>query len=178
MFNGPEPIHRYVKVVSFDELCVLLQRLQPNGWAVYGDTLEKPILEALANQAGSSFSSMGGSLQIETRPVEFAFEPTFQVDYRLTRGEQVVSKKLMTTDPDFEFYNNQGVKEVLSWQEWDTPGPTHVILPQRLIHTDVPEMFDANIMFIRDSWKLATVKTKALTAPIFVCSVEGIYNVA
>nr|DAQ69999.1 MAG TPA: hypothetical protein [Caudoviricetes sp.] len=178
MFNGPKPIHRYVKVVSFDELCVLLQRLQPNGWAVYGDTLEKPILEALANQAGSSFSSTGGSLQIETRPVEFAFEPTFQVDYRLTRGEQVVSKKLMTTDPDFEFYNNQGVKEVLSWQEWDTPGPIHVILPQRLIHTDVPEMFDANIMFVRDSWKLATVKTKALTAPIFVCSVEGLYNVA
>lgn len=178
MFNGPEPIHRYVKVVSFDELCVLLHRLQPNGWAVYGDTLEKPILEALANQAGSSFSSTGGSLQIETRPVEFAFEPTFQVDYRLTRGEQVVSKKLMTTDPDFEFYNNQGVKEVLPWQEWDTPGPTHVILPQRLIHTDVPEMFDVNVMFIRDGWKLATVKTKALTAPIFMCSVEGLYNVA
>lgn len=178
MFNGPEPIHRYVKVVSFDELCVLLQKVQPNGWAVYGDSIERPILKALADQAGSSFSSTGGSLRIETRPVEFAFEPTFQVDYRLTRGEQVVSKKLIITDPDFEFYNNQGVKEVLSWQEWDTSGPTHVILPQRLIHTDVPEMFDVNIMFIRDGWKLATIETKALTAPIFVCSVEGLYNVA
>lgn len=178
MFDVPERIHRYVKVVSFDKLCVLLQKVQPNGWAVYGDAIEKPVLKALADQAGSRFSSTGGSLQIETRPVEFAFEPTFQVDYRLTRGEQVVSKKLMTTDPDFEFYNNQGVKEVLSWQEWDSPGPTHVILPQRLIHTDVPEMFDVNVMFIRDSWKLATVKTKALTAPIFVCSVEGLYSVA
>lgn len=178
MFNRPDPIHRYVKAVCFDELCALLQKLQPNGWAVYGDSIEQPILKALADQAGSSFSSTGGSLQIETRPVEFAFVSTFQVDYRLTRGEQVVSKKLMTTDPDFEFYNNQGVKEVLSWQEWDMPGPTHVILPQRLIHTDVPEMFDVNVMFIRDGWKLATVKTKALTAPIFVCSVEGLYNVA
>lgn len=178
MFNGSEPIHRYVKVVCFDELCVLLQKMQPDGWAVYGDAIEKPILEALANQAGSSFSSTGGSLQIETRPVEFAFEPSFHVDYRLTRGKQVVSKTLITSDPDFEFYNNQGVKEVLSWQDWDAPGPTHVILPQRLIHTDVPEMFDVNVVFIRDDWKLATVKTKALKAPIFVCSVEGLYNVA
>lgn len=118
MFNGPELIHRCVKVVSFDELCVLLQKVQPNGWAVYGDAIEKPILKALADQAGSSFSSTGGSLQIETRPVVFALEPTFQVDYRLTRGKQVASKKLITTDPDFEFYNNQGVKEVLSWQDW------------------------------------------------------------
>lgn len=178
MFNGHEPIHRYVKVVSFDELCVLLQRLQPNGWAVYGDTLEKPILEALANQAGSSFSSTGGSLQIETRPVEFAFEPTFQFDYRLTRGEQVVSKKLMTTDPDFEFYNNQGVKEVLSWQEWDTPGPTHVILPQRLIHTDVPEVFDVNVLFIKEPKKLEMVRTQSLKAPIFVCYVGSAFDAA
>lgn len=173
-----KPIHRYAKVISFDELCVLLQKLQPNGWAVYRDSIERPILRALADQAGSSFSSTGGSLEIETRPVEFAFEPSFHVDYRLTRGKQVVSKKLITSDPDFEFYNNRGVKEVLSWQEWDTPGPTHVILPQRLIHTDVPEMFDANVMFVRYGWKLATVKTKALKAPIFVCSVEGLFNVA
>nr|DAT53500.1 MAG TPA: hypothetical protein [Caudoviricetes sp.] len=173
-----KPIHRYVKVISFDELCDFMRRLQPNGWAVYGDDIERSVLEALANEAGSSFSSTGGSLQIETRPVEFAVEPNYQVDFQLTRGNQVISKKIYTVDPDFEFYNNRGIKEVLSWQEWDTAGPTHVILPQRLIHTDVPEMFDVNIMFIQDDWKLATVKTKALTAPIFVCRVGGLHNVA
>lgn len=178
MFDGPKPIHRYCKVVSFDDLCDTLRRLQPNGWAVYGDAIENPILEALANEAGSSFSSTGGSLQIETYPIEFAFDPTYKIDYRLTRGNQVVSKKITTSDPDFIFRNNRGVKEVLSWQEWDTPGPTHVILPQRLIHTDVPEMFDVNVMFIKDGWKLATVKTKSLTAPIFVCDVGGLYSVA
>lgn len=173
-----KPIHRYCKVISFDDLCSTLRRLQPNGWAVYGDAIETPILKALADEAGSSFSSTGASLQIETRPIEFAFDPSYHVDYRLTRGEQVVSKKMITSDPDFVFYNNTGVKEVLSWQEWDVPGPTHVILPQRLVHTDVPEMFDVNVIFTRDGWKLATVKTKALKAPIFVCSVGGLYSVA
>lgn len=178
MFNGPESIHRYVKVISFDELCDFLKERQPDGWAVYGDAIEKPILEALADQAGSSFSSKGGSLQIETYPIEFHSGDDYGVDYRLIRGKQLVSKKFITSDPDFVFRNNQGIKEVLSWQEWDTPGPTHVILPQRLIHTDVPEMFDANIVFVRDNPKLTTVKTKAHTAPIFVCSVEGLCNVA
>ena len=175
-------IHRYCKVFSFENLCDILQTLQPLGWAVYGDSFEEVELAALADFMGSSFSSTGGSLEVETKVIDDPFGPPheteYQVEYRYYRGNTLVKDTHRSTDPDFTFYDREGVKRVLNHQDWDIHGPTHVVLPQRLLSNTVPEMFDVNILFIKEPKKLEMVKTMATKAPIFVCYVDGAANVA
>lgn len=150
-----KPIHRYCKVFSFENLCDVLETLRPLGWAVYGDAFTNAELSALADYIGSRFSSTGGSLKIETEVVGDPFG-----------------------DPDFEFHDREGIKRVLSWESWDVHGPTHVVLPQYLLSSTAPEMFDVNVLFIKEPKKLEMVRTQSLKAPIFVCYVGGASDVA
>lgn len=152
-----KPIHRYCKVFSFENLCDVLETLRPLGWAVYGDTFTNAELSALADYLGSRFSSTGGSLEIET---------------------EVVGDTIRSVDPDFEFHDREGIKRVLSWESWEVHGPTHVVLPQYLLSSTAPEMFDVNVLFIKEPKKLEMVRTQSLKAPIFVCYVGGAFDAA
>jgi len=177
-----KPIHRYCKVFSFENLCDVLETLRPLGWAVYGDTFTNAELSALADYLGSRFSSTGGSLDIETEVVGDPFGGLHLQEYKrrysYQRGSQIISDTVHSVDPDFEFYDREGIKRVLSWESWDVHGPTHVVLPQRLLMSTVPEMFDVNVLFIKESKKLEMVKTQSTKAPIFVCYAEGVSDAA
>ena len=177
-----KPMHRYCKVFTLDTICDILQTLKPLGWAVYGDSFTGVELASLADYVSSRFSSTGGSLQIETEVVGDPFGDPHSREYKMRysyrKGSQIVSDTLRSVDPDFEFYDREGVKRVLSWTDWDIHGPTHVVLPQRLLSSTVPEMFDVNVLFIREPKKLEMVKTESAKAPIFVCYVEGVADAA
>lgn len=173
-----KPIHRYCKVFSFENLCDVLETLRPLGWAVYGDTFTNAELSALADYLGSRFSSTGGSLEIETKVVGDPLLREYERRYSFRRGSQIISDTIRSVDPDFEFHNREGIKRVLSWESWDVHGPTHVVLPQYLLSSTAPEMFDVNVLFIKEPKKLEMVRTQSLKAPIFVCYVGGASNVA
>jgi hypothetical protein len=171
-------VYRCCKVFDFDTVCHILRELKPNGWGVYGNNIDDSRLRTLADFMGKSFNSMGGRLEIETRPVEDLSSDDRIVDYetkyRLYRGGKVVSTVIRTADPDFEFHDNEGVRRFLSWEEWDQPGPTHVILPLRLLSSDAPEMFDVNVLFTTSTESVMLVKTTSKKAPIFACRVNGL----
>lgn len=173
-----KPIHRYCKVFSFENLCDVLETLRPLGWAVYGDTFTNKELSALADYLGSRFSSTGGSLEIETEVVGDRFGCQHLLEYKrrynYRRGSQIVSDTIRSADPNFEFHDREGIKRVLSWESWEVHGPTHVVLPQYLLSSTVPEMFDVNVLFIKEPKKLEMVQTTSLKAPIFVCYAEGV----
>ena len=172
------PVYRCCKVFDFDTVCHILRELKPNGWGVYGNNIDDSRLRTLADFMGKSFNSMSGSLEIETRPVENLPSDDrivdYETEYRLCRGGKVVSTVIRTQDPDFESHDKEGVKRFLSWEEWDQPGPTHVILPLRLLSSDAPEMFDANVLFTTSTESVMLVKTTSKKAPIFVCRVNGL----
>lgn len=182
MFTRPKHIHRYCKVFSLENLCDILQTLRPLGWAVYGDTFSDRELASLADYVGSRFSSTGGSFEVKTYvvddPLERPDEPEYQTEYSYQRGHETVSEVISSIDPEFKFYDRQGVKRVLNHQSWDVHGPTHVVLPQRLLSSEVPEMFDVNVLFIKEPKKLEMVQTTSLKAPIFVCYAEGVSDAA
>lgn len=182
MFVKPKHIYRYCRVFSLENLCDILQTLQPLGWAVYGDSFTDAELGALADYVGSRFSSTGGSLRVETEVIGDLFkcrdELEYQTTYSYQRGHETVSEVITSIDPDFKFYDRQGIKRVLNHQAWDVHGPTHVVLPQRLLSNEVPEMFDVNVLFIKNPKKLEMVKTLSTKAPIFVCYAEGVADVA
>lgn len=169
-------IYRCCKVFDFDTVCHIIRELKPNGWGVYGNNIDDSRLRALADFMGKSFNSTGGSIEIETRPVMTIPHDDKIVDYetkyRYTRGGKVVSTVICTQDPDFEFHDKEGVRRFLSLEEWDQPGPTHVILPLRLLSSDAPEMFDANVLFTTSTESVMLVKTTSKKAPIFVCRVN------
>lgn len=172
------PVYRCCKVFDFDTVCHILRELKPNGWGVYGNNIDDSRLRTLSDFMGKSFNSMSGSLEIETRPVENLPSDDRIVDYetkyRLYRDGKTVSTVIRTQDPDFEFRDKEGFKRFLSWEEWDQPGPTHVILPLRLLSSDAPEMFDANVLFTTSTESVMLVKTTSKKAPIFVCRVNGL----
>lgn len=183
MFTRPKHIHRYCKVFALDTLCDVLQTLQPLGWAVYGDSFTDVELTALADYMGTRFSSTGGSLHIESQVIAdpcFGAPQTeeYQTTYSYRRGSETVSDTIRSFEPDFKYYDRTGVKRVLNHQDWDVHGPTHVVLPQRLLMSTVPEMFDVNVLFIKEPKKLEMVKTESLKAPIFVCYAEGASDAA
>lgn len=182
MFVKPKHIHRYCKVFSLENLCDILQTLQPLGWAVYGDAFSDRELASLADYVGSRFHSTGGSLEIETSVIGDPFRPRdeleYQTSYSYRRGHETVSEVITSIDPDFKFYDRQGIQRVLNYQDWDMHGPTHVVLPQRLLSNEVPEMFDVNVLFIKEPKKLKMVKTLSTKAPIFVCYADEISDAA
>lgn len=177
-----KPVHRYCKVFSFENLCDVLETLRPLGWAVYGDAFKEAELASLADYVGSRFSSTRGSFEVETYvvddPLESPDEVKYQTEYSYQRGHETVSEVYTSIDPDFKFHDRQGIKRVLNHQSWDVHGPTHVVLPQRLLSNEVPEMFDVNVLFIKEPKKLEMVKTLSKKAPIFVCYAEGVSDVA
>lgn len=173
-----KPIQRCCKVFSFENLCDVLETLRPLGWAVYGDAFTNAELSALADYLGSRFSSTGGSFEIETEVVGDPLLQEYKRRYSFRRGSQIISDTIRSVDPDFEFHDREGIKRVLSWESWDVHGPTHVVLPQRLLMSTVPEMFDVNVLFIKESKKLEMVRTESLKTPIFVCYVEGASDAA
>lgn len=177
-----KPIHRYCKVFSFENLCDVLETLRPLGWAVYGDTFTNAELSAIADYLGSRFSSTGGSLEIETEVVGDPFGDPLLREYKrrysYRRGSQIISDTIRLVDPDFEFHDREGIKRVLSWESWEVHGPTHVVLPQYLLSSTAPEMFDVNVLFIKEPKKLEMVRTQSLKAPIFVCYVGGAFDAA
>lgn len=162
------PIYRRCKVFDFDTVCHILRELKPNGWGVYGNNIDDSRLRTLADFMGKSFNSTGGGLEIETRPVNDLPSDDRIVDY------ETVYTVIRAQDPDFEFHDKEGVKRFLSWGEWDQPGPTHVILPLRLLSSDAPEMFDANVLFTTSTESVMLVKTTSKKAPIFVCRANGL----
>lgn len=172
------PVYRCCKVFDFDTVCHILRELKPNSWGVYGNNIDDSRLHVLADFMGKLFNSTGGSLEIETRPVNDLPSDDRIVDYetkyRLRRGGKVVSTVIRTADPDFEFHDKEGVRRFMSWEEWDRPGPTHVIIPLRLLSSDAPEMFDANVLFTTSTESVMLVKTTSKKAPIFVCRVNGL----
>lgn len=182
MFVKPKHIHRHCKVFTLDTICDVLQTLHPLGWAVYGDSFTEVELASLADYIGSRFSSMGGSFNVKTYvvddPIECPDEVKYQTEYSYQRGRETVSEVYTSIDPDFKFYDRTGIKRVLNHQSWDVHGPTHVVLPQRLLSSSVPEMFDVNVLFIKEPKKLEMVRTQSLKAPIFVCYAEGVSDVA
>lgn len=182
MFVKPKHIHRHCKVFTLDTICDVLQTLHPLGWAVYGDSFTEVELASLADYIGSRFSSTGGSLKIETEVVGDPFgDPLlreYERRYSYRRGSQIISDTIRSVDPDFEFHDREGIKRVLSWESWEVHGPTHVVLPQYLLSSTAPEMFDVNVLFIKEPKKLEMVRTQSLKAPIFVCYAEGVSDVA
>lgn len=173
-----DSVYRCCKVFDFDTVCHILRELKPNGWGVYGNNIDDARLRTFADFMGKSFNSTGGSFEVETRPVETMAHPDkivdFETKYRFIRGGKVVSTAIRTQDPDFEFHDKEGVRRFLSWEEWDQPGPTHVILPLRLLSSDAPEMFDVNVLFTASTESVMLVKTTSKKAPIFVCRVNGL----
>lgn len=173
-----DPIYRCCKVFDFDTVCHILRELKPNGWGVYGNNINDSRLRTLADFMGKSFNSTGGSIEVESRPVNHTISgeefTDFETKYRFTRDGKVVSTVIRTSDPDFEFHDKEGVRRFLSWEEWDQPGPTHVILPLRLLSSDAPEMFDANVLFTTSTESGMLVETTSKKAPIFVCRVNGL----
>lgn len=170
--------YRCCKVFDFDTVCNIMRELKPNGWGVYGNNIDDASLRTLADFMGKSFNSTGGSIEVESRPVEPQFSgeefKDYETRYRFTRGDKVTSTIIRTEDPDFVFHDNEGVRRLLSWEEWDQHGPTHVILPLRLLHTEAPEMFDVNILFTTSTKSVVFIKTESRKAPIFVCRVNGL----
>lgn len=170
--------YRCCKVFDFDTVCHILRELKPNGWGVYGNNIDDSRLRTLADFMGKSFNSTGGSIEVVTRPVDIKLHDEKFVDYetkyRLIRGGKQVSTVIRTKDPDFMFHDKEGVKRFLSWEEWDQHGPTHVILPLRLLSSDAPEMFDVNVLFTTSTESVMLVKTTSKKAPIFVCRVNGL----
>lgn len=173
-----DPVYRCCKVFDFDTVCHILRELKPNGWGVYGNNIDDSRLRTLADFMGKSFNSTGGSIEVESRPVSHTIDDEkftdYETKYRYTRDGKVVSTVIRTSDPDFEFHDKEGVRRFLSWEEWDQPGPTHVILPLRLLSSDAPEMFDANVLFTTSTESVMLVKTTSKKAPIFVCRVNGL----
>nr|DAN32766.1 MAG TPA: hypothetical protein [Caudoviricetes sp.] len=167
-----DSVYRCCKVFDFDTVCHILRELKPNGWGVYGNNIDDFRLRTLADFMGKSFNSTGGSIEVESRTVNHTIEG--ETKYRYIRDGKVVSTVIRTQDPDFEFHDNEGVRRFLSWEEWDQSGPTHVILPLRLLSSDAPEMFDANVLFTTSTESVMLVKTTSKKAPIFVCRVNGL----
>lgn len=174
----PNAFYRCCKVFDFDTVCNIMRELKPNGWGVYGNNIDDARLRTLADFMGKSFNSTGGSIEIKTRPVTTEIQGNkftdFETKYCFTRGNKVVSTRVRTEEPDFEFHDKEGVRQFLSWEEWDQHGPTHVILPLRLLHTEAPEMFDVNVLFTTSMESVMLVKTVSRKAPIFVCRVNGL----
>lgn len=174
----PNAYYRCCKVFDFDTVCNIMRELKPNGWGVYGNDIDDARLRTLADFMGKSFNSAGGSVEVESRPVETMTHSDKIVDvettYRFIRGGKVVSTSVRTSDPNFEFHDKEGVRRFQSWEEWDQHGPTHVILPLRLLHTEAPEMFDVNILFTASTESVMLIKTESRKAPIFVCRVNGL----
>lgn len=148
---------RTCQVLTRGELVLKLEELQPEGWAVYGDHLSHTTLARISDTVGKEFSSTGTSTRVLTRLMD--------------SSENAVRR---TADPSFIFRNQEGKREILNWQEWDISGPTHVILPRRLLSTDAPEMFDANVLFTPNPAAKVRVPTAAPDAPIFVCYIGGL----
>lgn len=148
---------RTCKVLTRDELVFKLKELQPQGWAVYGDHLAHTTLARISDYVGKAFSNTGTSIRVLTRLMD--------------SSENTVRR---TADPSFIFRNKEGRREILNWQDWDIPGPTHVILPRRLLATDAPEMFDVNVLFTPNPASVVRVPTSATNAPIFVCHIGGL----
>lgn len=159
----PNAYYRCCKVFDFDTVCDIMRELKPNGWGVYGNTIDDARLRTLADFMGKSFNSTGGSIEVKSHPVNIQFS-----------GDKVTSTRIRTEDPDFVFHDNEGVRRLLSWEEWDQHGPTHVILPLRLLHTEAPEMFDVNVLFTTSTESVMLIKTESRKAPIFVCRVNGL----
>lgn len=182
MFVKPKHIHRHCKVFTLDTICDVLQTLHPLGWAVYGDSFTEVELASLADYIGSRFSSTGGSFEVKTYvvddPIKCPDKVEYQTEYSYQRGCETVSEVYTSIDPDFKFYDRQGIKRVLNHQSWDVHGPTHVVLPQCLLSREVPEMFDVNVLFIKERKKLEMVKTLSKKAPIFICYAEGVSDAA
>lgn len=151
-----DSVYRCCKVFDFDTVCHILRELKPNGWGVYGNNIDDSRLRTLADFMGKSFNSTSGSIEVETR-----------VACDLPSDDR-------TADPDFEFHDKEGVRRFLSWEEWAQHGPTHVILPLRLLSSDAPEMFDVNVLFTTSTESVMLVKTTSKKAPIFVCRVNGL----
>ena len=172
------PVYRCCKVFDFDTVCHILRELKPNSWGVYGNNIDDSRLRTLADFMGKTFNSTGGSIEVESRPVNHTISDgeftDFETKYRYNRDGKVVSTVIRTQDPDFEFHDKEGVRRFLSWEEWDQHGPTHVILPLRLLSSDAPEMFDANVLFTTSTESVMLVKTTSMKAPIFVCRVNGL----
>ena len=173
-----DSVYRCCKVFDFDTVCDIIRELKPNGWGVYGNNIEDSRLRTLADFMGKSFNSTGASIEVKSRAVNHTIPgeelTDFETKYRYTRDGKVVSTVIRTADPDFEFHDKVGVHRLLSWEEWDQPGPTHVILPLRLLSSDAPEMFDANVLFTTSTESVLLVKTTSKKAPIFVCRVNGL----
>lgn len=174
----PNSYYRCCKVFDFDTTCHILRELKPNGWGVYGNNIDNARLRTLADFMGKSFNSTGGSIEVESRPVVTEIDNKdfidYQTKYRFIRGNKTVSTSIRTEDPDFEFHDKEGVHRFLSWEEWDQHGPTHVVLPMRLLHSEAPEMFDVNVLFTTSTESVMLVKTESRKAPIFVCRVNGL----
>lgn len=174
----PNAYYRCCKVFDFDTVCNIMRELKPNSWGVYGDVISDAHLHTLADFMGKSFNSTGGSIEVKTRLVTTEIQDNkftdFETSYRFTCGGKIMSTKVRTSDPDFEFHDKEGVRRFLSWEEWDQHGPTHVILPLRLLRTEAPEMFDVNVLFTASSESVMLVKTESRKAPIFVCRVNGL----
>lgn len=174
----PNAYYRCCKVFDFDTVCHIMRELKPNGWGVYGNNIDDARLRTLADFMGKSFNSTGGSIEVESRPVVTEIDKKdfidYQTKYRFTRGNKIVSTSIRTEDPDFEFHDKEGIHRFLSWEEWDQHGPTHVILPMRLLHSEAPEMFDVNVLFTTSTESVMLVKTVSRKAPIFVCRVNGL----
>lgn len=171
-------VYRCCKVFDFDTVCHILRELKPNSWGVYGNNIDDSRLRTLADFMGKSFNSTGGSIEVETSVVcDLPSDDRtndYETKYSLFRGGKTVSTVIRTADPDFEFHDKEGVKQFLSWEEWDQSGPTHVILPLRLLSSDAPEMFDVNVLFTTSTESVMLVKTTSKKAPIFVCRVNGL----
>lgn len=148
---------RTCKVLTRTELILKLEELQPEGWAVYGDHLAHTTLARISDYVGKAFSKTGSSTRVLTRV--------------MGPSENTIRR---TADPSFIFRNKEGKREILNWQDWDTPGPTHVILPRRLLSTDAPEMFDANVLFTPNPATTVRIPTTAPNSPIFVCYIGGL----
>lgn len=174
----PNAYYRCCKVFDFDTVCNIMRELKPNGWGVYGNIIDDARLRTLADFMGKSFNSTGGSIEVETSVVcDLPSDDRtndYETKYSLFRGGKTVSTVIRTADPDFVFHDNEGVRRLLSWEEWDQHGPTHVILPLRLLHTEAPEMFDVNILFTASTESVMLIKTESRKAPIFVCRVNGL----
>lgn len=167
------PVYRCCKVFDFDTVCHILRELKPNDWGVYGNNIDDSRLRTLADFMGKSFNGTGGSIEVETSVV-CDLPSDDRTKYSLFRGGKTASTVIRAADPDFEFHDKEGVKRFLSWEEWDQSGPTHVILPLRLISSDAPEMFDVNVLFTTSTESVMLVKTTSKKAPIFVCRVNGL----
>lgn len=173
-----DSVYRCCKVFDFDTVYNILRELKPNGWSVYGNNINDSRLRTLADFMGKSFNSTGGSIEVETSVVcDLPSDDRtndYETKYSLFRGGKTVSTVIRTADPDFEFHDKEGVRRFLSCEEWDQPGPTHVILPLRLLSSDAPDMFDANVLFTTSAESVMLVKTTSKKAPIFVCRVNGL----